>query len=553
LAAKRPTHLDIWGQANMDDIKQTVVISQTWPDVVGLPSNFVWIKPYNLDWNDFGYTSRAVIALVAAGRISAEYPAKAALLDDETKKFGGVGNAIISQSEREDIVTDTAHVFSLAESQDSYRSLIRTLGVDEGVAFLRATNDLVAISGIPQLRDFERQALSTDVFRYSLSRTSEAYYALKNSAPVLRGLDQENVSSGPRSIKIAISDQQGEEVQIDFEFNHEIGIPKRTCVLIGKNGVGKSSALGSVARKALNGIRRGASDDDDRVVASRVLAFTPGNEFTGTFPSERRKMPATYYKRLSTSRLRQSSAGNTASASIFELSKIDGEIAGKSRFKIFLNAVFEINRPEEIAFKSRSGGGYIFLTELKQSSEQRTLEFLFDLNQFVEPGRVNNGKYFHLSTGEVRFIKLVAQACTHIENGSLILLDEPETHLHPNFVARLMSALENLLSDTGSCAIIATHSVYVVREVFHDQVFIVEKDESGRVKVKVPGMRTFGADISSISTFIFGEDGQSFLAEDTVSRLTRENSSLEEIREKYGSFLSREILSAIKEVFSQKP
>ncbi|KIC30733.1 hypothetical protein RA24_01770 [Leisingera sp. ANG-M6] len=168
------------------------------------------------------------------------------------------------------------------------------------------------------------------------------------------------------------------------------------------------------------------------------------------------------------------------------------------------------------------------------------------MNQAVEPGRHIGDKFFHLSAGEVQFIKLLAQACTYIENGSLLLLDEPETHLHPNFIARLMSALERLLADTGSCAIMATHSVYFVREVFHDQVVIVERDDDGEVSVKAPGMRTFGADISTISAFIFGEEDSSFLAEDTMARIKEENLSFDELREKYGRFLSREILSDLR-------
>jgi predicted ATPase len=171
---------------------------------------------------------------------------------------------------------------------------------------------------------------------------------------------------------------------------------------------------------------------------------------------------------------------------------------------------------------------------------------LTDLRLSVEPGRIINDRFYHLSTGEVRFIKLLAQACTHIENGSLLLLDEPETHLHPNFISRMMSALERLLADTGSCAIMATHSVYVVREVFHEQVVIVEKDIDGRVSTKAPGMRTFGADISSISSYIFGEEDTSFLAENTVARIKAENLPFEEMREKYGHFLSREILSELR-------
>lgn len=514
--------------------------------------DYIWIMPNDLGFNDFGHITSCVIFRVIAGGVHGEYAAKAAFLD-RSQKFVGVGNAVQESNPAEPIVTDTSKVFSLAASQEAYRSVIRQLGVDQGLEFLLATNDLVAISGSPQHREFEKRALGTDVFRHSLARTSEAYYALKNSKPILQGLDQEDISAGPRLVKIAIPDQQGGLVQVDFEFNHDAGIPRRTCVLIGKNGVGKSSALGKVAQKALMGITRGRTTDDDRVVASRVLAFTPSNEFTGTFPIERRKRPATYYRRFSTSRLRQSSAGHTASAIIVDLSRNEHAIARKSRFDIFLKAVYEISRPEEIAFRSRTGNGYILMADLRAGNEQRRLDLLSDINVAIEPGRVTDEKYYHLSTGEVRFIKLLAQTCSHIENGSLILLDEPETHLHPNFVARLMSALESLLSDTGSCAIIATHSVYVVREVFHDQVFIVEKGDDGKVGVKVPGMRTFGADISSISSFIFGEDSQSFLAEDTIKRLVQESSSYENIKERYGSHLSREILSAIRDAFAQKP
>ncbi len=535
----------------MGDSEQTVVISVERPEASRVPSDFIWIQPSNLGWNDFGHISEAIIRRVSQGSVVAEYHGKAAYFDENAGRYVGVGNATkaLGSEKNAIIVTKTRNVFSLAASQEAYRHIIKELGVDGGGEFLRATNDLVAIAGDAKTKDIERQALISDVFKYSLARTSEAYYALKNSKPILRGLDEEDISSGPRAITITIPDQEGGEVSVDFQFNHDIGIPKRTCVLIGKNGVGKSRALGNVARKALRGIQRGASSDEDRVVASRVLAFTPGNEFTGTFPSENRKRPATYYKRLSTSRLRNSLAGNTASASVLELSRNDREIARKSRFKIFLDAVFAINRPQEIAFRSRTGKAPIYLTDLRSSYEQRRLELLFDIAVAVEPGRIVNGTYFHLSTGEVRFIKLLAQACMYIENGTLILLDEPETHLHPNFITRLMSALEKLLSDTGSCAIIATHSVYVVREVFHDQVVIVEKDEAGRVSVKAPGMRTFGADISSISTFIFGEEGASFLAEDTIARIRKEKISFEEVKAKYGAYLSREIMSAIRDSF----
>ncbi|SHM73452.1 AAA family ATPase [Roseibium suaedae] len=526
-----------------------VFISVDWPDTADIPSSFVWLRPYDLTWNDFGHITKAMIVFVENGEAVFEYNGKAAYLEPGERKYVGVGNAVqgLSTDELGVIATDSQNVISLAEAQEMYRMIIRELGVELGNDRLAAAGDMVALQGDASRREIERAALVSDVFRFSLTRESEAYHAFKNAGPILRGLDQEDISSGPEAVVINVADQDGRNVEVDFTFDHSATIPKRTCVIIGKNGVGKSRALGNIARKALRGISRSASEDKNRIVASRVLAFTPGNEYTGIFPNENWKRPATYYKRLSTGRVRHSTGGNTATASIVELSRNDRKIADKSRFSIFMDAVQAINRPEEIAFQSSTSKNIIPLTELMANTEQHRLELLFDMNQAVEPGRMVNGRFFYLSSGEVRLIKLLAQACTYIENGSLLLLDEPETHLHPNFIARLMSALEKLLADTGSCAIMATHSVYVVREVFHDQVLVMEKDIDGLIAVKTPGMRTFGADISSISAFIFGEEDTSYLAEDTIRRIRAEHLSFDELRDKYGAFLSREILSELRE------
>jgi energy-coupling factor transporter ATP-binding protein EcfA2 len=526
-----------------------VVISTEWPDLTQVPDSFVWIQPNNFTWNDFGHISSAAIGFIEDGQLAFQYKGKAAYFQPETRKYVGVGDALeaMPNGTQSVIITDNRNVISLATAQEAYRAIIRDAGMEVGNRRLIDAGDLVAIRSYASWKAVEKAALKSDVFRFSLTRQSEAYHAFRNAAPILKGLDQEDITSGPDAVTITIADQFGEDAEIDFIFDHDAAVPKRTCVIIGKNGVGKSQALGNIARKALRGIRRGASDDTDRIVASRVLVFTPGNEFTGNFPTENWKRPATYYKRLSTSRSRQSAGGNTATASIVELSRNDRRIAAKSRFSIFLDAVQAINRPDQIAFRSANGADVIRLADLSGAYEQHRLELLFDMAQGCEPGRVINGRFYHLSTGEVRFIKLLAQACTYIENGSLLLLDEPETHLHPNFIARLMSALEGLLADTGSCAIMATHSVYVVREVFHDQVMIVEKQDEGKVLVKTPGMRTFGADISSISAFIFGEEDTSFLAEDTMRRIRAEKLSFDQVREKYGDLLSREILSELRE------
>ncbi len=64
-----------------------------------------------------------------------------------------------------------------------------------------------------------------------------------------------------------------------------------------------------------------------------------------------------------------------------------------------------------------------------------------------------------LSSGQELFFRFALNLSTFIEAGTLVLLDEPENHLHPTFITRLMALLRHVLRSTGSFAVIATHSL----------------------------------------------------------------------------------------------
>lgn len=109
-----------------------------------------------------------------------------------------------------------------------------------------------------------------------------------------------------------------------------------------------------------------------------------------------------------------------------------------------------------------------------------------------------------LSSGEYAMVRFATQAAASIERGSLLLLDEPETHLHPNFVSDLMQILYQLLESTCSLAIVATHSAYVVREAPRQRVNILSVDDRF-VAVDRPRLQTFGASVDKISQFVFND------------------------------------------------
>lgn len=187
------------------------------------------------------------------------------------------------------------------------------------------------------------------------------------------------------------------------------------------------------------------------------------------------------------------------------------------------------------------------LRRLRQGGEQQIIENFASIDLRREPVRLIDGVGYPLSSGEISFVRFSAQASLHVENGSLILLDEPETHLHPNFISQFVSLLDNLLVQTGSAAIIATHSAYFVREVFQEQVSVLRADQDGFVSVERPALRTFGADVGAISYFVFGEDEPSQLAAALEARLLGRFSTWEALYSKYKDELSLEILGALRE------
>ncbi|HDS1524567.1 TPA: AAA family ATPase, partial [Stenotrophomonas maltophilia] len=141
--------------------------------------------------------------------------------------------------------------------------------------------------------------------------------------------------------------------------------------------------------------------------------------------------------------------------------------------------------------------------------------------------------------------------CDCIENGSLVLLDEPETHLHPNLISSFCSLLEKTLRATGSSAVIATHSAYFVREVFREQVTVINRTGNFTEIVK-PRLRTFGADIGAISRFVFGEEDESRLAHQLMRQIVSHEADWDTVYTKYKDELSMELLGAIRDEMESK-
>ena len=90
-----------------------------------------------------------------------------------------------------------------------------------------------------------------------------------------------------------------------------------------------------------------------------------------------------------------------------------------------------------------------------------------------------------------------------VEEKTLVLMDEPEEHLHPPLVSAFIRALSNLLMFSNGVGIIATHSPVIVQEVPKKCVWILRRAGYELIWER-PQIETFGENIGVLTSEIFG-------------------------------------------------
>ncbi|WP_342152257.1 AAA family ATPase [Methylorubrum sp. SB2] len=522
------------------------------PRTVPLPDvTTVIISPGGEKWNDFGSQIQV--------NISVEDP------NHPTRKFTLRGYFAFIGSEREGDVrllrrllssapngrlpsNQIPKFFTMLPDMSAYRQIVTILEPDLATRLLAKMNDVVAADegfmGTVSLQDVR----STRAFNHAFLRSSEAYFAWTNAGSILRGLEHEEIGaiSNTFNIRFKLSGRPNEhDLSFKFDVTENI-LPRRFAIVIGKNGVGKSQTLGMIAKAALSGGDELTDGDGDRPFINRLLAFVPTHATSSIFPSERRSRPRIWYRRFALSQSGSARGRRTTSDVLVQLARSEERVHDRDRLHLFMTAIAAIDDWEDLGLRILGGKGSIAFHELRSGGEEERLERYAAIDIQREPIRMVDGKPYPLSSGEQSFLRFAAIASLHIENGTLVLLDEPETHLHPNFISQFVAILDNLLEQTGSAAIIATHSAYFVREAFEDQVIVLRSEADRRIVAQRPNLKTFGADVGSISYFVFGEDQPSRLARKVEKRIMDDSSSWSETFEAYKDELSLELLGDIR-------
>ena len=111
--------------------------------------------------------------------------------------------------------------------------------------------------------------------------------------------------------------------------------------------------------------------------------------------------------------------------------------------------------------------------------------------------------YSRLSSGHKIVLLSITKLIENVDEKTLVLIDEPEAHLHPPLLASFVRALSDLLIDRNGVAIIATHSPVVLQEIPSSCIWKIIRHGLA-IKATRPTIETFAENVSILTREIFG-------------------------------------------------
>lgn len=106
------------------------------------------------------------------------------------------------------------------------------------------------------------------------------------------------------------------------------------------------------------------------------------------------------------------------------------------------------------------------------------------------------------SSGHKIVLLTLTRLAELVSERTLVLIDEPEAHLHPPLVMALVRAISDLLAQRNGVAILATHSPVVVQEVPASCVTLLFR-AGDAVTAERPEIETFAENLGTLTREIF--------------------------------------------------
>ncbi|MET7989223.1 AAA family ATPase [Streptomyces sp. NPDC005281] len=152
--------------------------------------------------------------------------------------------------------------------------------------------------------------------------------------------------------------------------------------------------------------------------------------------------------------------------------------------------------------------------------------------------------FSRLSSGHAIVLLTITRLVETVAEQSLILLDEPEAHLHPPLLASFVRALSDLLTDRNGVALIGTHSPVVLQEVPRACVWKVSRWD--RHPPQRPALETYGENVGILTHEIFGLEVRQSGFHAEIARAVDELETYEQVLDRFNGQLGGEAKGLVR-------
>ncbi|WP_045747644.1 AAA family ATPase [Actinoplanes rectilineatus] len=341
-------------------------------------------------------------------------------------------------------------------------------------------------------------------------------------------------------------------LKLTFRVMPESEPPSNIHVLIGTNGVGKTrllhhmmlAATGEFPSKPGTGtfnLERisedldAANQDDGLFSGLTSVSFSAFDSFP-PFPDRRNKAHGTDYTYVGLKKVEGSATGSGSNEGAHR-PKTSEELA--EEFGNSLLRCIQMGRTRR----------WLRAVERLQSDQ------MFAESEFADITGPDAGKqeisdeavrrFQDLSSGHKIVLLMMTRLVESVEDRSLVLLDEPEAHLHPPLLSAFIRSLSDLLNSRNAVAVIATHSPVVLQEVPADCVWMLRRSGDYFEKDR-PSVETFGENVGILTREVFGLEVTRTGFHALLSDAVDEGNSYEEIVLRFGAKLGSEARSILQ-------
>jgi predicted ATPase len=489
----------------------------------------VLLSPSRNRFDDFGIKAMVEVHIFSDGEVIA-IPAKmlirqrgfdnvesnvSRLLQQQLERLPREPESSITKEVELSIALENHEFLTALADRDAYRMVINALGEAAARRVLESLHDVGMLIALGSDLDDFRNLSRVAAFGQSLLRLDETFIAVwdLNSLFVRSKASTEPDSEKVLTIESPILEKNG---KIELTFAKGVFGRNRLNVFIGENGVGKTRLLRELADA------EGFQDANSVSNFSSVLFIQSPLDEWRSHPAERStRVPLIMPHPSSTGAASFTSKlvrlARSSSSSSRKIDEFRSDLPAADDFDLLQRAVEPFLKFDElylalqeeaqgmtIATVEIGGKLYGSLNKYRLEADESRAEFFGRIDYERPAVFIKNKKIKTLSSGERALFGLAVTLIHDIPRSGLVLLDEPELALHPAMIATLIKLLCLILSARQAYCVIATHSLYVIREVPKEGVHVLKKRFYGVVDY-APMPETLGAGLTELSSVVFDD------------------------------------------------